>query len=116
MKILENNKKGVQSKELGEILLFHPLPRMSGNCKLHSTETALLYVTDDLFLAMDNKKVPVVVLLDISKAFYSISHVLLPKLQALGVFSQSLDCGFIAFLRTAVNGFASMTLFLTCFR
>ena len=64
----------------------------SGNRKLHSTETALLCVTDDLLLAMDNKKVSVVVLLDMSKAFDSISHtVLLQKLQALGVSSPSLD-------------------------
>ena len=39
-----------------------------GNSKLHSTETALLCVTDDLLLAMDSKKVSVVVLLDMSKA------------------------------------------------
>ena len=29
----------------------------SGNCKLHSMETALLCVTDDLLLAMDNRSV-----------------------------------------------------------
>ena len=64
----------------------------SGNRKLHSRETALLCVTDDLLLAMDSKKVSVVVLLDMSKAFDSISHtVLLQKLQALGVSSPSLD-------------------------
>ena len=64
----------------------------SGNRKLHSTETALLCATDGLLLAMDNKKVSVVVLLDMSKAFDNISHaVLLHKLQALGVSSPSLD-------------------------
>ena len=36
----------------------------SGNHKLHSTETALLCVTDDLLRAMDDKKVSVIVLLD----------------------------------------------------
>ena len=88
----------------------------SGNHKLHSTETALLCVTDDLLLAMDNKKVSVVVLLDMSKAFDSISHtVLLQKLQALRVSSPSLDW-FQAILRVAANGFASMTLFPTYFR
>ena len=36
----------------------------SGNRKLHSTETALLYVTDQLLQAMDSKKVSIMVLLD----------------------------------------------------
>ena len=44
----------------------------SGNRKLHSTETALLYVTDQLLQAMDSKKVSIMVLLDMSKAFDSI--------------------------------------------
>ena len=46
----------------------------SGNRKLHSTETALLCVTDDLLRAMDDKKVSVIVLLDMSKAFDSVRH------------------------------------------
>ena len=46
----------------------------SGNRKFHSTETALLYVTDQLLQAMDNKKVSIMVLLDMSKAFDSIRH------------------------------------------
>ena len=44
----------------------------SGNRKPHSTETALLYVTDQLLQAMDSKKVSIMVLLDMSKAFDSI--------------------------------------------
>ena len=44
----------------------------SGNRKLHSTETALLYVTDQLLQARDDKKVSIMVLLDMSKAFDSI--------------------------------------------
>ena len=44
----------------------------SGNRKFHSTETALLHVTDEWLKAMDDKKVSVVVLLDMSKAFDSI--------------------------------------------
>ena len=58
-----------------------------GNRKLHSTETALLHVTDKLLKAMDEKKIFVVVLLDMSKAFDSIRHdLLLQKLEMLGVF------------------------------
>ena len=64
----------------------------SGNRKLHSTETALLCVTDDLLQAIDDKKISALVLLDMSKAFDSIRHdILLQKLQALGVSSLSLD-------------------------
>ena len=37
----------------------------SGNRKRHSTETALLHVTDDFLLAIDKSEVSVVVLLDI---------------------------------------------------
>ena len=64
----------------------------SGNRKLHSTETALLYVTDQLLQAMDNKKVSIMVLLDMSKAFDSIRHdILLSKLQYLDFSQGALD-------------------------
>ena len=47
----------------------------------HSTETALLCVTDDLLQAVDDKKISALVLLDVSKAFDSIRHdILLQKL------------------------------------
>ena len=64
----------------------------SGNRKLHSTETALLYVTDQLLQAMDRKKVSIMVLLDMSKAFDSIQHdILLSKLQNLDFSQGALD-------------------------
>ena len=63
----------------------------SGNKKLHSCETLNVTITDTLE-AMDVKKVTLVVLLDLSKAFDSIDNVtLLAKLQALGVSGASLD-------------------------
>ena len=63
----------------------------SGNGKCHSTETALLHVTDDFLMAIDKSEVSDVVLLDMSKAFNSIRHdLLLQKLQSIGVASLSL--------------------------
>ena len=58
----------------------------SGNKKQHSTETSNLLITDHLLDAMDNKKLSAVILIDLSKAFDSISHsILLNKLSAIGV-------------------------------
>ena len=57
-----------------------------GNKKQHSTETLNLLITDHLLDAMDNKKLSAVILIDLSKAFDSISHsILLNKLSAIGV-------------------------------
>ena len=44
----------------------------SGNREFHSTETAVLQFTDDILKNMDGKKVSLIVLLDMSKAFDSI--------------------------------------------
>ena len=64
----------------------------SGNKKLYSCETLNVMITDKALEAMDAKKVTLVVLLDLSKAFDSIDHAtLLAKLQALGVSRASLD-------------------------
>ena len=64
----------------------------SGNRKLHSTETALLYVTDQLLQTMDGKKVSIMVLLDMSKVFDSIRNdILLSKLQNLDFSQGTLD-------------------------
>ena len=58
----------------------------SGNKKFHSTETTLLHYTDQLLKNMDKKRISVIVLLDMSKAFDSIQHDnLLSKLHLLGV-------------------------------
>lgn len=57
----------------------------SGNRKHHSTETLNILVNDTLLDAMDNKKVSTLILLDLSKAFDSISHsILLQKLSCIG--------------------------------
>ena len=58
----------------------------NGNRKLNSTETALLYFTDEILKNMDDKKVTVIVLPDMSKAFGSIRHdLMLSKLRSIGV-------------------------------
>ena len=66
------------------------MPYISGNfCPLqsayrqyHSTETALLRITNDLFEAVDAKKANVLVALDLSAAFDTIDHsVLLRRLE-----------------------------------
>ena len=46
----------------------------SCNRKIYSTETALLCVTDDLLQAIDDKKISALVLLDMSKTWYSIAE------------------------------------------
>ena len=58
----------------------------SGNRQFHSTETALFHFTDEILKNMDVKKVSLVVLLDVSKAFGSINRgLLLSKLRKIGV-------------------------------
>ena len=63
----------------------------SGNRKYHSTETALLSVTDDLLKAMDEKKISILVLMDMSRAFDSINHDMLFKIRNLGVSPSALE-------------------------
>ena len=58
----------------------------SGNIKFHSTESALLHFTDELLNNMDQRKISVIILLDLSKAFDSIQHdLMLCKLRKTGV-------------------------------
>ena len=58
----------------------------SGNGKMHSAETALINVTDNILNAIDEKYASLLVLLDMSKAFDSLNHnLLLGKLRELGL-------------------------------
>ena len=69
--------------------IIHSL--QSGNRKSHSTESALLHFTDEILKNMDEKRISVVVLLDMTKAFYSIRHdILLAKLRRIGISSSAL--------------------------
>lgn len=57
----------------------------SGFRQHHSTETALLRVTDDIRLAMDKRQCTVLTLFDFSKAFDTVNHdILLLKLEQIG--------------------------------
>ena len=64
----------------------------SGNRKIYSTETLSHHVTDYIFKAIDAKKVTGMGLIDLSKAFDSLSHsVLLNKLWSLGTSASALS-------------------------
>ena len=64
----------------------------SGFRAQHSTGTALLKVTDDIFRSIDNSNVTLLLLLDYSKAFDTINHhILLAKMKALGVANSALN-------------------------
>ena len=83
------------SKVLERLFISRLMPHVSGNlCTLlsayhkhHSTETALLRITNDLFEAVDAKTANVLVALDLSAAFDTIDQsVLLRRLEhTLGV-------------------------------
>ena len=64
----------------------------SAYTRLHSTETALLNITEDIFEAMDKSEVTFLILLDYSKAFDVANHrLILAKLKALGFHDDSLS-------------------------
>ena len=57
----------------------------------HSTETALINITDVILKAMNNKQLTAVVLLDMSKAFDSLDHgILISKLEDVGASNTAL--------------------------
>lgn len=87
---------------------------------MHSTETALLKVTNDIMMAADDRRCSLMVLLDLHSAFYIIDHsILLNRLyQLVGICWSALDW-FSSHLNdrsfsTAVGQFLSDTAPLSC--
>lgn len=74
-------------------------PIQSGFRPLHSTTTALMHITDELFKATDQRKISCLVLLDYSKAFDTLDHnILCKKLQFYGF-----DAGSIALIKSYLS-------------
>ena len=86
--ILSKVSERLAHKQFVEFLTTHDKlsTYQSGNRKMHSTETALINVTDNILKAIDEKSASLLVLLDMSKAFDSLNHnLLLGKLRKLGL-------------------------------
>ena len=82
--ILSKVSERLAHKQFVEFLTMHDKlsTYQSGNRKMHSTETALINVTDNILKAIDEKSASVLVLLGMSKAFDSLNHnLLLEKLE-----------------------------------
>jgi hypothetical protein len=97
------------SKVLEKVVLFQILQHINCNELLsdfqsayrphHSTETALLKVTNDLLSAMDDGKISVLVLLDLSVAFDTIDHeILLHRLHNVFGFGNTVLSWFQSYL------------------
>ena len=82
------------SKQLNSYLSSHALYEtyQSAYRPLHSTETALLHVQNDILSSIDKKEITVLILLDLSSAFDTVDHaILLNRLKNIGLTGLVLD-------------------------
>lgn len=73
-------------------------PRQSGYKRFHSTQSALIRVNDDIRLAIDNRKLTVMVLFDLSKAFDVVDHTYLVSVLKNMNMSKSVIRWFVSYL------------------
>ena len=91
----------------------------SGSPSLHSTVTALLHLTNNWYLNIDKGMTNLIVLLDLAKAFDTVSHnILLKKLELYGLKGVTLDW-FSSYLsgrqqQCVVEGCVSKPRLLSC--
>ena len=84
------------NKQIVQYLIKHDLldPNQSAYKKNHGTQTALLKLCEDIYDAIDDSEITLLILLDFSKAFDTVNHkLLLAKLNILGF--QENTCGWI---------------------
>ena len=89
-KVLERE---VESQLREHVTKYDLLPdTQSGFRPLHSCETALLNITDDILRGTDEKKVTALILIDFSKAFDTLNHkILLAVLKFIGVGNEAIN-------------------------
>lgn len=89
-KILEKVVASQLRSYLSENGLFEPF--QSGFRTSHSTETALLRVTNDILRSMDSGLVNILILLDLSSAFDTVCHeILITRLSNIGITGSALS-------------------------
>ena len=109
-RIFEKNLHAKKTEHLDKLQIMTPF--QFGFRKNISTQDALVYVTESIRNQIDLKKIVHAALLDLSKAFHSISHeVLIEKMLSLG-FSNGANALIASFLnkriqRVNVNGIFS---------
>ncbi|KAJ2945895.1 hypothetical protein O0L34_g4803 [Tuta absoluta] len=92
--VLSKVLESIAHKQLYSFLVTNDLlcPFQSGFRPSHSTVSALLNVTEDIRLAMDNTKLTIVTLLDFSSAFNSVDFdILLASLRSINISSSAID-------------------------